>query len=111
MTVNDYTLPTEQRKIWFLDCIRGRIGHEFTMEDCASRAMLVWLCDDPSVLQNQREYDAAKLRAHFAVTQFYIDKLVEQLGQDSYRITPAGLKLCKEVMIACGLDGANDNVR
>jgi hypothetical protein len=100
----------ETSKIWFLDFIRGRIGHEFMMEEVTTLSALCWLCDDPSLLENKRKYAETTLRAYFAITQFYIDGLLEQIAPNRYHFTDAGLKRCKEVMVACGLDGANDFV-
>jgi len=99
----------ETKKIWYLDYIRGRIGHEFTMEEITDRGSLVWLCDDPCMLENYREYLAMKLKAYIVITQLHIDELVEELSRDRYRITEAGIKRCAEVMEAWGLYGANDS--
>ena len=79
----------ETRKIWFLDFIRGRIGHEFMMEQVTTLSALCWLCDDPSLLENKRKRAETTLRAYFTITQFYIDGLVELLGPNHYRITDA----------------------
>lgn len=111
MTDKEHTASPEIRKIWFLDFIRGRIGHEFTMEQVTTLSALCWLTDEPELLKNKRKCAEVTLRAYFAITQFHIDELVEQLGHNHFRITDAGVSKCKEVMAKCGLDGANDNVR
>jgi len=103
----------EVKRIWYLDYIRGRIGHEFMMEEITDRGSLVWLCDDPRVLENDYEYHKTVLAAYFVITTLYGDglvELVERTGKGMcWRITDAGIKCCAEVMEASGLSGANDS--